>query len=110
MLIVTSGAVLLGTGTAATDTALNAINRSASGGLNRATTSDGAQFANGTWLTNTGQLSYVDATAGLPGDTVWCNGLPMSGGKLCTSTDAAATYSNGIPMAANGAVSVGVIP
>lgn len=108
---VTSGAVLLGTGApAGTDATRNGILTSASGGLNRATTSNGAQFCNGVWLTDVGQVSYVDATAGLPGDTVWQNGLPRSAGKLCISTDSASTYSNGIPFAANGAVAAGVIP
>lgn len=51
-------------------------------------------------------LCLVDATAGLPAGTSVQNGLPLSGGYLCTSTGAVATYTNGIPMAANGAVCV----
>lgn len=108
---VTSGAVLLGTAApVATDTFHNGILTSASGGLNRATASGGDEYSNGLLMTDAGQVVYVDATAGLPADTVWLNGLPRSGGLLCVSTDAAATYSNGIPFAANGAVSVGIIP
>lgn len=111
VLTVTSGAVLLGTGAiAGTDTTSNGILRSASGGLNRAIASGGDQYCNGLLMTDEGQVRYVDATAGLPGNTVWANGLPRSGGALCISTDSAATYSNGIPFAANGAVSAGVVP
>ncbi len=81
------------------------------GGLARAATSGGAQVNNGLLMSSTGQLIYVDATAGLPANTQYCNGLPLnSSGALCISTDAAATYSNGIPMAANGAVSCLVTP
>jgi hypothetical protein len=55
-------------------------------------------------LTNAGQIRYVDATAGLPVNTVWLNGLPTSDGALCVSSGATATWANGIPFAANGAV------
>lgn len=107
---VTSGAVILGAGVGAgTDVTLNGILTSASGGRNRATLASGDEYCNGVWLSDAGRISYVDATAGLPADAVWSNGLPRSGGKLCVSSDAAATYSNGIPFAANGAVSVVVI-
>ena len=110
-LTVTSNAVLLGTAAvAATDTYKNGVLTSASGGLNRAISSGGDEYSNGLLLTDSGQLRYVDATAGLPAGTVWSNGLPRSGGALCVSTDAMATYSNGIPFAANGAVACGIIP
>lgn len=36
--------------------------------------------------------------------------LFVTSGVVLLGTGTAATYSNGIPMAANGAVSVGVIP
>ena len=71
--------------------------------------SGGTVYNQGMLLTNAGQVRYVDATAGLPGDTVWNNGLPTSGGALCTSTGALSTWSNGIPFAANGAVRAGII-
>jgi hypothetical protein len=110
-LTVTSGAVLLGTAApAVTDTYLNGVLTSATGGLNRAISTGGDEYSNGLLRTDAGQLRYVDATAGLPGNTTWTNGLPLSGGALCISTNAAATYSNGIPFAANGAVAAGIIP
>ena len=110
-LTVTSNAVLLGTAAvAATDTFQNGVLTSATGGLNRAISSGGDEYSNGLLRTDSGQLRYVDATAGLPAGTQWTNGLPLSGGALCISTDAMATYSNGIPFAANGAVAAGVIP
>jgi hypothetical protein len=59
-------------------------------------------------LSNDGQVICVDATAGLPTGTQYCNGLPLSGGALCISTGAAVSYSNGLPFAANGAVAVQV--
>lgn len=108
---VTSGSVLLGTAApAATDTYQNGILTSASGGLNRAVAAGGDEYTNGVLVTDTGQVRYVDATAGLPADTVWSNGLPRSGGALCISTNSVATYSNGIPLATNGAVCAGIIP
>ena len=111
VLTVTSGAVLLGIGSiAATDTFQNGVLTSAAGGLNRAVPTGGNEYANGLLMTDAGQVQYVDATAGLPSDTTWSNGLPRSGGALCISTNAASTYSNGIPFAANGAVAAGIIP
>jgi hypothetical protein len=111
ILTVTSGAVLLGTGAIQpTDTFQNGILTSATGGLNRAIASGGDEYSNGLLMTDAGQVRYVDATAGLPGDTVWGNGLPRSGGALCISTNAVSTYSNGIPFAANGAVAAGIVP
>ena len=110
-LTVTSGAVLLGTAApAVTDTYQNGVLTSATGGLNRAISTGGDEYSNGLLRTDAGQLRYVDATAGLPVDTTWTNGLPLSGGALCISTNAASTYSNGIPFAANGAVAAGIIP
>ena len=89
----------------------NGVRINSLGTLARASTSGGAQFNNGLLMSNTGQLIYVDATAGLPANTQYCNGLPLnSSGALCISTDAMATYSNGWPMVANGAVSAVVTP
>ncbi len=107
---VTSDAVLLGIGSIQpTDTFVNGILTSASGGLNRAVPAGGDEYSNGLLMTDAGQIRYVDATAGLPGDTVWTNGLPQSGGALCISTNPAVPYSNGVPFAANGAVAAGII-
>lgn len=90
---------------AGTDTFQNGV-LTTSSGLAKAVNSGGDEYTNGLLLTDAGQVRYVDATAGLPAGTVWQNGLPKSSGALCVSTDAFATYSNGLPMAQNGAVSV----
>ena len=72
----------------------------------RASLTGGAQFSNGLLLAPLGQVVYVDATAGLPANTQYVNGLPLSSvGELCISTDPAATWSSGLPFAANGALS-----
>lgn len=111
VLTVTSDAVLLGIGAIQpTDTFQNGILTSATGGLNRAVPAGGDEYSNGLLMTDAGQVRYVDATAGLPVDTTWTNGLPRSAGALCISTNAASTYSNGIPFVANGAVAAGLIP
>lgn len=95
----------------AIDAYQNGVRVSAGTPLARASTSGGAQVNNGLLMSNTGQVVYVDATAGLPANTQYCNGLPLSSaGALCTSTDAMATYSNGIPFVANGAVACTVTP
>ena len=95
----------------ATDAYQQGVRVSAGTPLARAATSGGAQFSNGLLMSNTGQVVYVDATAGLPANTQYCNGIPLSStGALCISTDAMATYSNGLPMAANGAVACVVTP
>lgn len=110
-LIVTGNSVLLGTAApSSTDAFANGVRKSATGGLNRATTTGGTIGLQGLLMTHTGQLQYVNATAGLPSNTTWTNGLPLSGGALCVSTNPAVTYSNGIPFAANGAVAAGIIP
>lgn len=112
VLTVTSGAVLLGIGAIQpTDTYKNGVLTSAdpANPLNRAVPAGGTVYSNGLLLTDAGQVRYVDATAGLPADTVWSNGLPRSGGALCVSTSPATTYANGIPFAANGAVASGII-
>jgi hypothetical protein len=70
----------------------------------------GTVYNNGLLLTDAGQVRYLDTTAGgLPADTVWTNGLPSSGGALCVSTGPLATYSNGIPFTASGAVRAAII-
>jgi hypothetical protein len=70
----------------------------------RATTTGGAFSLGGLTFTSTGRLIYVDATAGLPVDTDWSSGLPVSGGALCVSTNPATFGKDGIPFAANGAI------
>ena len=110
VLSVVGDAVLLDiAGLGATDTYLNGV-LTESPSLNvHAVPAGGTVYANGLLLTDVGQVRYVDATAGLPGDTVWANGLPRSAGALCISIGALSTYSNGIPFAANGAVRAGII-
>ena len=95
----------------AADAVNNGIRINSLGTLARAATSGGAQTSNGLLMSNTGQVVYVDATAGLPANTQHCNGLPLdSTGALCTSTGSMTTYSNGIPFVSNGAVACTVTP
>ena len=110
VLNVVGDAVLLDIGgLGATDYFFNGILTEVPSGNVHAVPAGGTVYNQGMLLTNSGQVRYVDATAGLPVDTVWSNGLPRSGGALCISTDAVSTYSNGIPFAANGAVRAGII-
>lgn len=110
VLSVANGAVQLSTAAASgTDTFRNGV-LTASTDLTKAIASGGDEYTNGILVTDAGQVRYVDATAGLPGDTVWTNGLPRSGGALCISTGPASTYSNGIPFTANGAVAAAITP
>lgn len=75
----------------------------------RASLTGGAQYSNGLLMTPTGQVVYVDATAGLPAGAQYVNGLPLAAtGELCISTDAMATYSNGLPFVGNGALAAAV--
>lgn len=53
-----------------------------------------------------GKVCLIDATLGLPVGTTYTNGLPLSAGMLCISTNSMATYSNGVPMSALGGVCV----
>lgn len=107
----TSDAIQLTTdAVGSTDSYNQGLRINSTGLLVRAATSGGAQYSNGLLMTDSGQLIYVDATAGLPADTQWTNGLPMSDGALCVSTDAYATYSNGTPFAENGAVAAVLLP
>jgi hypothetical protein len=94
----------------ASDTFHNGILAQAATEFNKAVPAGGAVYNNGLLLTNAGQVRYLDTTSGgLPADTVWTNGLPSSGGALCISTGALATYSNGIPFTASGAVRAAII-
>lgn len=104
--------VQLGTGAIqSTDNFQNGVLLSSTGDLNRAIAAGGDEYANGLLMTDAGQIRYFDATSGLPVDVVWSNGLPRANdGALCVSTGALATYSNGVPMVANGAVRVSIVP
>ena len=95
----------------ATDAYQQGVRVSAGTPLARAATLGGAQFNSGLLMSNTGQVVYVDATAGLPANTQYCNGIPLSStGALCISTGNMATYSNGLPFVANGALACVVTP
>lgn len=95
----------------ATDAYRNGLRVNADETQVRAATSGGDEVSNGLLLTANGQVVYVDATAGLPANTQFVNGLPISSaGALCVSSDDAATYSNGTPLAANGAVAAVITP
>ena len=67
----------------ASDAYQNGIRVSAGTPLARAATSGGAQFNNGLLMSNSGQVVYVDATAGLPANTQYCNGIPLSSTGRC---------------------------
>ena len=110
VLSVINGQVQLGTAApAVTDTFSNGILTSVAG-LNRAIVTGGDEYCNGLLLTDAGQVRYFDATAGLPADVQWSDGLPLSASGLCISTGPAVTYANGIPFAATGAVSAAITP
>lgn len=76
----------------------------------RASTGAVATYNAGIGFTANGQLCYTDATAGLPVNTVWANGLPTSSGTLCVSTNPVSTWSGLVPFAANSAVAVVITP
>lgn len=103
---VTADQVLLSTDAIeATDTFSNGVLLSAATGAVQAVNGAGDEYANGLLMTDAGRVVFVDATAALPINTVWSNGLPRSDGAICVSSGAVAYWSNGIPFAANGAVS-----
>jgi len=102
---VISGAVALNTGAIeATDAFKDGVLITQDAEV-RAADSGTSFYRDGLPFTSTGQLRYVDATSGLPGDVKWENGFPLSGDALCVSTDSGVGYRNGIPFAANYAVS-----
>lgn len=97
--------------TAGTDNYRNGVLVNSADTLCRAATAGGAQYANGLLFSNSGQVIYVDATAGLPAGTQYVNGIPCAPtGEMCISTGATATYSNGLPYVANGAISAQITP
>ncbi len=94
---------------AGTDNYVRGVLADAGNTVVRASLTGGAQYSNGLLMTPTGQVVYVDATAGLPAGAQYVNGLPLAAtGELCVSTGAMANYSSGLPFAANGALSVAV--
>lgn len=102
---VSSNQVQMSTATASNDTVQNGVLLDVLGSVVRVASSGGTAWQSGLRLTPSGQVVYVDATAGLPAGVQWVNGLPLaSTGELCTSTSAVASWQNGIPFAANGAV------
>ena len=70
----------------------------------RVTTASATHYNQGIPMSATGQVAIVDATAGLPAGTIFHNGLPISGDKVCVSRNATAVVSNGLPYDAAGAV------
>lgn len=70
----------------------------------RVTTGSATNYNQGIPMSATGQVAIVDATAGLPAGTIFHNGLPISGDKVCVSRNATAVVSNGMPYDAAGAV------
>jgi len=73
-------------------------------GAARVTTSAGTFFNQGIPMSDSGQVAIVDATAGLPSDTVYLNGLPISANRVCVSRNARSVVSNGLPFDSNGAI------
>lgn len=95
----------------ASDNFVGAILRDAANFAVRASLTGGAQYANGLLFTNIGQVVYNDASAGLPANTQYINGIPLApDGSMCIALSAPATWSNGLPFAANGAISASVTP
>lgn len=92
-----------------TDVYLGGI-RFSTNGAARATTAVGTFFNQGIPMSESGQVSIVDATTGLPANTIYHNGLPISGDRICISYNAATVVSSGIPFDAAGAVAVEVSP
>ena len=105
-----NGRMAVNTGTpTANDQYSNGVRLVADASAVYATTdATGGAAGNGLLLnTTSGSMVTVDATAGLPANATWCNGMPVAAnGAVCTSTDAPQSWSNGVPFAANGAVSV----
>lgn len=105
-----AGKVQLSTASvSASDVYLNRLRYLTDGSAIRAVAASPDLFSSGMPMSYTGQVCYIDATAGLPAGTVWANGMPFSAGRLCVSTGTVASYQNGIPFAANGAVAVELI-
>lgn len=96
---------------AGTDNFCNGILINSLNTLARAATTGGALYSQGFLMSNSGQVIYVDATAGLPANTTFSEGVPFAPtGELCISTGATVTWSNGLPFVANGALSAQITP
>jgi len=103
---VTANQVQITTTTAASDIVQNGVLLENTFASARMLSTGGTQTQNGLKLTPSSQVVYLDATAGLPAGVQWLNGLPFSqAGELCVSSGAVFTWRDGIPFAANGAVS-----
>lgn len=109
---ITAGLVNLATGApVATDNYVGAILINATNFSVRAALAGGTEYANGLLFTDIGQLLFNDATAGLPANTQYINGIPLApDGSMCIAQAAAVTWANGLPYAANGAISASVAP
>ena len=107
---ISSDRVQLSTGSAASDTVQNGILVDVLATVARAALAGGTVWQNGLLLTPTGQVVYVDATAGLPVGVQWQSGLPRAAtGELCISTDpVVVSWQNGLPFVANGALAATV--
>ena len=79
-------------------------------GAAKATTAVGTFFNQGIPMSMSGQVSIVDATAGLPANTIYHNGLPISGDRICISYNQPSVVSSGIPFDAAGAMVATVAP
>ncbi len=108
---ISSDKVQFDTGTpAASDQFSNGVRLKSDNTAVYGVTSGGQQYQNGLLLDANGAIIYVDASAGLPANTQYTNGLPFnSSGALCVSTNAVDEWINGIPFDSNGAVCA-VIP
>lgn len=66
-------------------------------------------YAQGIGFTPSGAMCVVDASAGLPADVAWVNGLPISSAqsRLCVDpTGAVSYYHQGVTFALTGAVAI----
>jgi hypothetical protein len=70
----------------------------------------GTFFNQGIPMSDIGQVSVVNATAGLPADVIWLNGLPISQNRVCVSTNPVFIVSQGTPFDAAGAVAATITP
>lgn len=106
---VSSDKVQISIATDASDQYQNGVRLDVAATVVRGATGVPAAWQNGLPFSATGQLIYVDATAGLPAGTKFQSGIPLSpAGEVCISTDAVQVYLSGLPHVANGALSAAV--
>lgn len=79
-------------------------------GAARSQTAAGTNFNQGIPMSETGQVSLVDASSGLPADVIWLSGLPISGNRVCISNNPVSVVSSGIPYDSAGAIAATVAP